>query len=176
MLHSSRHLCVDLLVCIVHYNHVQPYPKILGSYRTNYFLSFPNNTVSISCPFRTYLIPAALAFPHGLYALIGHQSIPGTAPIPPGMRPVPLHPDAISDLGTPHVGHESDAAADGDGCCCGGAEVLAGCCIKTKGRHMNTRCDQQADNQFEQRTKLNNVPPGYCHYQALHGIERSRIF
>lgn len=73
----------------------------------------PNSTSSTTWPLRWYRIPLSLAFPHGLYALMGHQPKPGTAPIPPIIRPLPSQPKDISERGTPQVGHASDGLGVG---------------------------------------------------------------
>ena len=73
---------------------------------------FLKSTSSKTCPLRLYAIPAALALPQGLYALMGHHLKPGTAPMPPIILPLPSQPKDISVRGTPHVGHFSTAGAD----------------------------------------------------------------
>lgn len=48
-----------------------------------------------------YCPPALSSAGHGLYALIGHHPNPGSAPIPPPMRPSPPQPHGAEERATP---------------------------------------------------------------------------
>ena len=78
---------------------------------TAYCRPRPNRTSSVICPLRWYRSPAWESLGHGRYALMGHHPKPGTAPMPPTMRPVPSQPQALSASGTPQVAHTSCGAA-----------------------------------------------------------------
>ena len=61
--------------------------------------------------------------------MMGHQPKPGTAPMPPAMRPLPSHPKALSDMGTPQVGQVLGAgpgAAPCSACCAAGCSGCRG--------------------------------------------------
>ena len=61
---------------------------------------------SVSSPHLSYPRPLSMRPGHGLYALIGHQRKPGTAPIPPIILPLPSH--------RPHAHATSFFTVDGD--------------------------------------------------------------
>ena len=61
---------------------------------------------SVSSPHLSYPRPLSMRPGHGLYALIGHQRKPGTAPIPPIILPLPSH--------RPHAHTTSFFTVDGD--------------------------------------------------------------